>query len=146
MVEYKKFPQRLSKTQKMRMQRQIAIDKRQLIDVHDKTLLEEAMELEKVEERMVPSVEKKKFGRKATEDMKSMSSASEVMDSETLLIGEIPISLNWSTISLTFLAIFKLKKAEEDLVKVEGEQPTKEEDVGHRGVTIYRIQTLEGDT
>ena len=43
---------------------------------------------------MVPSVEKTKFGRKATEDMESMSSVHEVMDSEALMIGEIPISLN----------------------------------------------------
>ena len=39
-----------------------------------------------------------------------MSSADEVMDSETLLIGEILISLNCSTISLTLSTIFKLKK------------------------------------
>ena len=49
-VQHKKFPQRLSKTQKRRMQRQRASDKRQLIDVPDKTLLEEAMQLEKVKE------------------------------------------------------------------------------------------------
>ena len=64
------------------------------------TLLEEAMELEKVKEGMVPSLEKTKFGRKATKDIESMSNANEVMDSEALLIGEIPISLNCSTISL----------------------------------------------
>ena len=40
-------------------------------------------------EGMVPSIEKTKFGRKATEDMESMSSVNEVMDSEALLIGEI---------------------------------------------------------
>ena len=43
------------------MQRQRAVDKRQLIDVPDKTLLEEAMELEKVKEGMVPSMEKTKI-------------------------------------------------------------------------------------
>ena len=50
MVQHKKFPQRLSKTHKRRMQRQRVVDKRKLIDVPDKTLLEEAMELEKVKE------------------------------------------------------------------------------------------------
>ena len=45
-VQHKKFPSRLSRTHKMRMQRQRAVDKRQLIDVLDKTLLEEAMKLE----------------------------------------------------------------------------------------------------
>ena len=44
----------------MRMQRQRVADKRQLIDVLDKTLLEEAMKLEKVKEGMVSSVEKNK--------------------------------------------------------------------------------------
>ena len=39
-VQHKKFPQRLSRTQNRRMQRQRAVDKRQLIDIPDKTLLE----------------------------------------------------------------------------------------------------------
>ena len=68
------------------------------------------MELEKVKEGMVPSLEKTKFGRKATEDMESMSIVDGLMDSEALLIGEIPISLNCSTVSLTLPAIFKFKK------------------------------------
>ena len=37
------------------------------------------MELEKVNEGMVLRLEKTKFGRKATEDMESMSSVDEVM-------------------------------------------------------------------
>ena len=65
------------------------------------------MELEKVKEGMVPSLEKTKFGRKATEDMESMSSIYEVMNLKALLIGEIPISLNYSTVSLTLPTIFK---------------------------------------
>ena len=68
---------------------------------------EDAMELEKVKEGMVPSLEKTKFGRKATEDMESMSNVDEVMELEALMIGEIPISLNCSTVSLTLPAIFK---------------------------------------
>ena len=65
---------------------------------------------------MVLSLEETKFERKTIEDMKSMSSVGEVMDSEALLIGEIPISLNCSIVSLTLSTIFKSKKAEKDLV------------------------------
>ena len=107
MEQHKKFPQRLSKTQKRRMQRQRAADRRQLIDVLVEIQKEDSMELEKVKEGMVPSLEKTKFGRKATKNMESMSSVDEVMDSEALMIGEIPISLNCSTVSLTLLTIFK---------------------------------------
>ena len=59
-AQHKKFPQRLSRTQKRRMQRQRAVDRMQLIDVPYKTLLEKAMELWKVKEEMVPSLEKNK--------------------------------------------------------------------------------------
>ena len=50
------------------------------------------MKLEKVNKGMIPNLEKTKFGRKATKDMESMNSVDEVMDSEALLISEIPIS------------------------------------------------------
>ena len=43
----------------------------------------DSMELEKVKEGVVLSVEKTKFGRKAIEDMESMSSVDEAMDSKT---------------------------------------------------------------
>ena len=55
---------------------------------------------------MVPSLEKTKFGRKATKDMESISSVNEVMDSEALLISKIPICLNCSTVSITLPTIF----------------------------------------
>ena len=71
---------------------------------------------------MVPSLEKTKFGRKVTKDTKSISGVDEVMDSEALMIGEILISLNCSTLSLTLPTIFKSKNTKED--------------VGHDGVTI----------
>ena len=96
----------------------------------------DAMELETENEGMVPSLEKINFGRKATEYMESMRSVDEVMDLEALMIGEIPISLNCSIVSLTLPTIFKSKKIEEDLVEVEGNHLTTEEDVGHSGVTI----------
>ena len=68
---------------------------------------EDSIELEKLKEGMVDSSKKTKFGRKAIEDMESMSSIDEVMDMEALLIGEIPISLNCTTASLTLPTIFK---------------------------------------
>ena len=43
--------------------------------------------------------------------MESMSSEDEIIESEALLIGEIPISLDCSTISLTLPTIFKSKKS-----------------------------------
>ena len=63
-VQHKKFPQRLSKTRKRRMQRQRAIDRRQLIDVPVEIQEEDAMVLEKVKEGMVNSSEKKNLGGK----------------------------------------------------------------------------------
>ena len=39
-----------------------------------------------------------------------MSGVDEVIDSEALMIGEIPISLKCSTVSLTLPTIFKSKK------------------------------------
>ena len=53
-----------------------------------------------------------------------MSNVDEMMDSKALLIGEIPISLNCSTISLTLPTIIKSKKTKEDLVEVERKHPT----------------------
>ena len=98
------------------------------------------MKLEKVKEGMVPTLKKTKFGRKDTKDMESMSSVDEVMDSGALLIGEIPISLNCSTVSLTLPTIFKSKKAKKDLVEVKGKYPAIKEDEGLRGVTIESIE------
>ena len=91
------------------MQRQRTTDRRHLIDVPMEIQKEDAMELEKVKEGMVSSLEKTKFGRKATEDMELMINVDEVMDSEALMIGEILISLNCSTVSLT-CQLFSSKK------------------------------------
>ena len=94
------------------------------------------MELEKVREGMVPSFKKTKYGRNATEYMESMSIVYELMDSKALLVGEISISLNCSTVSLTLPTIFKSKKVEEDPLEVEGKHLATEEDKGHGRVTI----------
>ena len=85
------------------MQRQRAADRRHHINVYVEIQKEDAMELEKVKEGMVPSLEKTKFERKAAKDMESMSSVDEMMDPEALMIGEIPIFLNCSIVSLTLL-------------------------------------------
>ena len=88
------------------MQRQRAVDIRYLIDVPLEIQKEDSMKLEKVKEGMVPNLEKTKFRRKAIKDIESMSSVDEVMDSEALMIGEIPISLNYFIVSLTLPTIF----------------------------------------
>ena len=62
------------------MQRQRAVDRRQIINVPVEIQKEDAMELENVKEGMVPSLEKTKFGRKATGHMESMSIVDQVMD------------------------------------------------------------------
>ena len=59
------------------------------------------------------------------------------------MIGEIPISLNCSTVSLTLPTIFKSKKTEEDLVEIDGKYPPTEEDLGHGGVTIESSEEYE---
>ena len=64
----------------------------------------------------------------------------EVMDSGALLIGEISISLNCSTVSSTFPTIFKSKKAKKDLVEVEGKHLMKKNDKDHNGVTIESFE------
>ena len=48
---------------------------------------EDAMELEKVKEGRVPSLEKTKFGRKSIDNMESMSNVKEVMDPKALICG-----------------------------------------------------------
>ena len=72
--------------------------------------------------------------------MESIVSIGEVMDPEALLIGEILISLNCSIVSSTMPTIFKSKKAEEDLVEVEGKYPMIKEDDVHGEVAIESFE------
>ena len=53
----------------MRILRQRAVDKRQLIDVHVEIYKEDARELERVKEEMIYNSKKTKFERKDIEDM-----------------------------------------------------------------------------
>ena len=66
----------------------------------------------------MPSLEKPKSGGKAIENVESICSSNEETYLGTILIGTNPFSLNYSTSSLTFLALFKLKEIEESLVEV----------------------------
>ena len=56
-----------------------------------------------MKEKAMPSLEKPKFGRKATEDAKSIFSSKKEKHSAIILIGTIPISLNCLPTSPTLL-------------------------------------------
>ena len=70
----------------------------------------------------MPTLKKTKSGRKAIEDDESSYESTEEMDLATILIGIIPISLKYSTISLTLLDFFTSKEIEESLVEVKEEK------------------------
>ena len=53
----------------------------------------------------------------------------EEMDLETIMIGTIPISLKYSTISITLPNFFKSKEMEESLVEVEKEHSPVDENI-----------------
>ena len=72
MVQYKKFPQKLTKTQKRRMQRQGAMKKRQLNEVPKEAPEKKTKESEKLKEEAMPNLEKTKFGRRSIKDGKSI--------------------------------------------------------------------------
>ena len=93
-------------------------------------------EAENLKEKMMPSLEKTKSGGKATEIVESICSSNEETDLGTILISTYPISLNYSTSSLTLSAFFKSKEMEESLVEVKQEQPTTDEGYIYKGITI----------
>ena len=65
----------------------------------------------------MPNPEKTKFGRKATEDGKSIRYSNKETYLRIILIDTIHISLNCLTTSLTLLAFFKSNEMEKNLVK-----------------------------
>ena len=83
----------------------------------------------------MPSLEKTKYGGKATENVDSICSLNEETYLGTILIGTNPFSLNYSTSSLTLPAFFKLKEIEESLVGVKQKQTTTNEGC-NKGITI----------
>ena len=72
----------------------------------------------------MPSLEKTKSIGKAIENVESIWISNEETNLGTILIGKNPISLNYSTSSLTLPAFFKSKEMEENLVEVKHKQPT----------------------
>ena len=108
-VQHKKFPQKLTITQKVRMQRQIAMEKRQLLG---EMLQGKPKEVENLKEKVMPSLEKTKSGGKAIENVESICSSNKETYLRTILIGINPFSLNYSTNSITLPAFFKLKEME----------------------------------
>ena len=109
-VKHKKIPQKFTITQKIRMHRQRAMEKREL---PEEMLQGKVKEAENLKEEVMQTPKKTKFGRKALEDDESSCGSTkkmvEEMDLGTILIGTIPISLNCSTISLTFAGILQVK-------------------------------------
>ena len=84
----------------------------------------------------MPSLEKTKYGGKATKNVESICSSNEETDLGTILIGTNPISLNYPTSSLILPAFFKSKEMEESLVEVKQKQPTTDESRIYKGITI----------
>ena len=130
-VQHRKFPQKLTITQKRRMQKQRAMEKRQLNEVPKEAPKKKTKESEKLKKEAMPSPRKTKFGKIAIEDAKSICNSDKETDSGIILIGTIPISLNCSTSSLTLPTFFKSKEMEKSLVEVKEKQSTVDE-----GVTI----------
>ena len=62
-----------------------------------------------LKENVIPSLEKTKSRGKATENLESICSSNKETNLGTILIGTNPISLNYSTRSLTLLAFFQIK-------------------------------------
>ena len=134
-VRYKKFPQKLTRTNKRIMQRQITIEKRRLNEAPKEAPKEETNEsLDPIEEA-TPKLKITKFERRATEDAKSICSSNKETYSGIILICTIYISLNCSTSPLTLSVFFKPKKMEENQVEVKKKQPTTDEDRIYKGIT-----------
>ena len=69
-VQHKKFPQKLTKTQKRIMQIQRDMAKSQLDEAPKEAPKKKTKESEKLKEEAIPSPEKTKFGRRAIKDAK----------------------------------------------------------------------------
>ena len=100
MVQYKKFPQKLTITQKKRMQRQRAMEKRKL---PTEMLYGKPKQMENLKEKVMPNLEKTKSGGKATKNIESICSSNEETYLRIIMKGTNHISLNY----LTLLTFFK---------------------------------------
>ena len=132
-VQHKKFSPKLTRTQKMRMQRQRAMEKMKL---PREMFQGKPKEIENLKENVMPNLKKTKSGGKSTKNVESISSSNEETDLRTIMKGTNPISLNYSTSSLTLSAFFKSKEIEESLIEVKQKQPTTDEGCIYKGITI----------
>ena len=82
------------------------------------------------------SLEKTKYGGKATKNVESICNSNKETYLGTILICTNPISLNYSTSSLTLSAFFKLKEIEESLVEMNQKQTTTDEGCIYKGIII----------
>ena len=87
-------------------------------------------------EKVMPSLDKTKYGGKATKNVESICGSNEETYLRTILIGTNLFSFNYSTSSLTFPAFFKSKEMEESLVEVKQKQPIANEGCIYKGITI----------
>ena len=123
-LQHKKFPQKLTKTQKRKMKRLRAMEKRKLLEEMPQ---EKPKAIENLKEEVRPTSRKTKFGRKAIEDKESSCGFDEEMNLKTIMIGTFLVSLKRSTVSLTLPYFFKSKEMEETLVELEKEHLLAEE-------------------
>ena len=84
----------------------------------------------------MPSLDKTKYGGKATKNVESICGSNEETYLRTILIGTNRFSFNSSTSSLTLPAFFKSKEMEESLVEVKQKQPIADEGCIYKGITI----------
>ena len=106
-VQHKKFPQNLTRTQKRRMQRLRAMEKRKL---PEKMPLGKLKETKNLREKVRPTLKKTKFGRKATEDNESTEEMDEDMDLRTILMGTFPFFCEMFYYFYNFTKFLKVKR------------------------------------
>ena len=112
------------------------MEKRQLDEAPKEAPEKKTKESDKLKEEAMPSSKKTKFGRRATEDAKSICNSNKETNLEIIIIGTILISLNCSTSSLTLSAFFKSKEIKKSLVEVKEKQPTVDKGRIYKGITI----------
>ena len=88
----------------------------------------------------MPSLEKTKFGGKATENVESICSSNKETNFGNILICTNLISLNYSTNSLTLPTFFKSKEIEESLIEVKQKQPPADEGASTRGLPLNPLK------
>ena len=109
------------------------MEKRQL---PEEMLQGKPKEMENLKEKVIPTLEKTKFGGKTTHNVESICSSNEETYLGTIMISTNVFSLNYSTSSLTLPAFFKLKEMEESLVEVKQKQSTTDEGCIYNRITI----------